>query len=103
MAHGLTSLHTRRHIMRGIPKEAVRRKLPIAGTNYTCDEAALEGSDCAWNHWMTSVRRPRGGRVLPCAAMCRSCVGRAPTVRRHYTDRVPTLRRPFAGCVLAVC
>ena len=43
------------HIMRGIPKEAVRRKLPIAGSNYTADQAALEGSDCAWNHWMTSV------------------------------------------------
>lgn len=37
------------HIMRGIPRQAVRSRLPIAGTPYTADEVADLSSGCAWN------------------------------------------------------
>jgi hypothetical protein len=37
------------HIMRGIPRQAVRSRLPIAGTSYTADEVADLSSVCAWN------------------------------------------------------
>jgi hypothetical protein len=37
------------HIMRGIPKEAVRRNLPIAGTAYHAADAADLTDECPWN------------------------------------------------------
>lgn len=37
------------HIMRGIPRQAVRDKLPVAGTGYTADEVADTASVCDWN------------------------------------------------------
>jgi alpha-galactosidase len=36
-------------LMRGIPREAVERKLPIAGTPYTCDQAVRYDRNCSWN------------------------------------------------------
>ena len=36
-------------LMRGIPREAVENKLPIAGTPYTCDQAVRYDSNCSWN------------------------------------------------------
>ena len=37
------------HIMRGIPRMAAHRRLPIAGSAYTCDQAANPNSICQWN------------------------------------------------------
>ena len=37
------------HILRGIPKEAVRRNLPIAGTSFHAAEAAKTSDTCPWN------------------------------------------------------
>lgn len=37
------------HIMRGIPRKAVRLNLPILGTAYTAAEIANTDSTCAWN------------------------------------------------------
>jgi alpha-galactosidase len=37
------------HILRGIPKEAVRRNLPIAGTSYRAKAAADITDSCPWN------------------------------------------------------
>lgn len=37
------------HIMRGLPRMAAHRHLPIFGTDYRCDEAANPNSICAWN------------------------------------------------------
>ena len=36
------------HIMRGIPKLAVEKKLPIKGTNYTADQIYSTDSLCSW-------------------------------------------------------
>lgn len=37
------------HIMRGVPKEAVTKKLPIKGTSYTCDQITnANDSTCTW-------------------------------------------------------
>jgi alpha-galactosidase len=36
-------------LMRGIPREAVEKKLPIAGTPYTCDQAVRYDANCSWN------------------------------------------------------
>ena len=37
------------HVMRGIPRQAVRSRLPITGTPYTADEVADLSAGCAWN------------------------------------------------------
>lgn len=37
------------HIIRGIPREAVARNLPIAGSPYHAADAADRGDTCAWN------------------------------------------------------
>lgn len=38
------------HLMRGIPREAVRRDLPIKGTEYSAADIADTTSICNWNH-----------------------------------------------------
>jgi alpha-galactosidase len=47
------------HIMRGIPRKAVREDLPIAGSNFKASQAVLPEGDtnrtCAWNHDMYGV------------------------------------------------
>ena len=50
------------HILRGIPREAVARNLPIAGTRYTAAEAADIHSTCPWNpdNYGVDLRRPAG-------------------------------------------
>ena len=45
------------HIMRGIPRMAAHRRLPIAGSAYTCDQAANPGSICQWNPDMYRARQ----------------------------------------------
>jgi len=37
------------HILRGIPKEAVQKNLPIAGTSYFAADAANTSDSCPWN------------------------------------------------------
>jgi alpha-galactosidase len=37
------------HILRGIPKEAVHKNLPIAGTSYHAQAAANVSDSCPWN------------------------------------------------------
>ncbi|MDT0269693.1 glycoside hydrolase family 27 protein [Streptomyces sp. DSM 44915] len=46
--HGL-GLRFGLHVMRGIPRLAVRRDLPVAGTSWTAREIASTGSTCPWN------------------------------------------------------
>lgn len=46
--HGL-GLKFGLHIMRGIPRQAVRDRLPVAGTEFTADQVADTGSVCDWN------------------------------------------------------
>lgn len=38
------------HILQGIPREAVRRNLPIAGSNLHASDAANTSGTCKWNH-----------------------------------------------------
>jgi hypothetical protein len=37
------------HILRGIPRQAAERNLPIAGTKYSASEAADNSDTCPWN------------------------------------------------------
>ena len=50
------------HILRGIPREAVARNLPIAGSPYTAAQAADAHSVCPWNPYNYGVnpRTPAG-------------------------------------------
>jgi hypothetical protein len=50
------------HVMRGIPREAVRAALPIKGTPYHATDVADTTSPCAWNPdmWGVDVTRPGG-------------------------------------------
>ena len=43
------------HLMRGIPREAVRRNLPILGTRYRAQDIADRTSICSWNSDMYGV------------------------------------------------
>lgn len=44
------------HMMRGLPRMAAHRRLPIAGSSYRCDEAANPNDVCAWNPDMYGLR-----------------------------------------------
>ena len=44
------------HIMRGIPRMAAHRRLPIHGSEYTCADAANPNSICMWNPDMYGAR-----------------------------------------------
>ena len=44
------------HIMRGMPRMAAHRHLPIAGSPYFCQNAANPNSVCAWNPDMYGLR-----------------------------------------------
>ena len=51
------------HIIRGIPREAVARNLPIAGSNYRAAEAADTSDICRWNHDNYGVRDNAAGQA----------------------------------------
>ena len=44
------------HIMRGLPRMAAHRRLPIEGSAFLCSEAANPNSICAWNPDMYGTR-----------------------------------------------
>jgi hypothetical protein len=49
------------HIMRGIPREAVTRNLPIANSPYKALEAAIQDDTCPWNNFMYGVQLAASG------------------------------------------
>lgn len=49
------------HVMRGIPREAVRRNLPILGTNVRAADVADTSSICPWNPDMYGVDMAKPG------------------------------------------
>lgn len=51
------------HIMRGIPRQAVHRNLPVMGTGLTARDAALFNSICMWNPDMYGVIPNDAGRA----------------------------------------
>ena len=50
------------HIMRGIPRRAVDRNLPIQGSNFTAAAVANRQSICPWNSDMYGVDLTKGGQ-----------------------------------------
>lgn len=50
------------HIMRGIPKQAVEKNLPVMGTNVRAQDIAIKRSVCSWNPDMYGVdaTKPEG-------------------------------------------
>ena len=44
------------HIMRGMPRVAAHRHLPIFGSAYSCDQVANPNSICAWNPDMYGLK-----------------------------------------------
>ena len=51
------------HIMRGIPRAAAERHLPVYGTNVTAADIADPGSICGWNPDMYGVRNVIEGQA----------------------------------------
>lgn len=49
------------HIMRGVPRLAVHQRLPVMGTNVTCDKIALSSSICKWNTDMYGIDYKKPG------------------------------------------
>lgn len=49
------------HIMRGVPRLAVHRHLPVKGTTVTCDQIALSNSVSRWNTDMYGVDYEKEG------------------------------------------
>ncbi len=50
------------HIMRGVPREAVHRNLPIKGSKHTCREIAHHFSVCPWNTDMYGLKDTEGAQ-----------------------------------------
>ena len=44
------------HMMRGLPRMAAHRRLPVFGAEYRCDQAADPNSICAWNPDMYGLK-----------------------------------------------
>ncbi|MGC2660206.1 MAG: glycoside hydrolase family 27 protein [Bryobacteraceae bacterium] len=51
------------HIIRGIPREAVEKNLPIAGSNFHAADAADKSDTCAWNPDNYGVRDNAAGQA----------------------------------------
>ncbi|MCR5177532.1 MAG: glycoside hydrolase family 27 protein [Lachnospiraceae bacterium] len=51
------------HIMRGIPRQAVHRNMPVLGTDQTARDAARFNSICAWNPDMYGAKANEAGRA----------------------------------------
>ena len=49
------------HIMRGLPRMAAHRRLPIEGSEYGCADVADPNSICTWNPDMYGVRQDHPG------------------------------------------
>lgn len=49
------------HVMRGIPREAVAKKLPVKGTEFTADQIANTNSVCRWLNLMYGIDMSRPG------------------------------------------
>lgn len=49
------------HIMRGIPRQAVEKNLPIKGTNLRAQDIALRGDTCCWNPDMYGIDMKKDG------------------------------------------
>lgn len=49
------------HIMRGVPRLAVHRQLPILGSRATCDQIARSDSICKWNSDMYGIDAAKEG------------------------------------------
>ncbi|MEO6278395.1 hypothetical protein [Roseateles sp.] len=49
------------HLMRGIPRQAVGRGLPIAGSPWRCDEIANPASACSWTTDMCGIKPEHPG------------------------------------------
>jgi hypothetical protein len=61
-AHGL-GLKFGIHIIRGIPRDAVRRNLPIAGSGFRAADAADKSDVCAWNADNFGVKANEAGQA----------------------------------------
>lgn len=51
------------HLMRGVPKMAVRRNCPILNSTYTCTDAADQNSTCPWLDWMYGTQNTAAGQA----------------------------------------
>lgn len=51
------------HIIRGIPRQAVTRNLPIAGSSYHAADAADTSDTCRWNHDNYGVKDNAAGQA----------------------------------------
>jgi hypothetical protein len=51
------------HIIRGIPREAVARNLPISGSSYHAAEAADSSDTCPWNAYNYEVKDSNAGQA----------------------------------------
>ena len=51
------------HILRGIPREAAAKNLPIAVSPYTATEAAVTDDTCPWNTFMYGVQTAPSGQA----------------------------------------
>jgi hypothetical protein len=51
------------HILRGIPREAMSRNIPIADSNFHATDAADESDTCPWNSYNFGVRDNQAGQA----------------------------------------
>lgn len=51
------------HLMRGVPRMAVKRNCPIFNSTYKCSDAANTNSNCPWLDWMYGTNNNAAGQA----------------------------------------
>nr|WP_319399054.1 NPCBM/NEW2 domain-containing protein [uncultured Carboxylicivirga sp.] len=93
------------HIMRGVPKEAVFNKMPIAGTDVTADQIYSTESECTWlQDNYTVVKGKKGSQeyynsILDLYASWGVDYIKVDDLSRPYhSDEIEMLRNAIDGC-----
>jgi len=97
------------HIMRGIPRNAVKANLPIDGSSYTAAEAARAGDTCPWCPDMYGVRgdTPAGQAYYDSlfrlyASWGVDFVKMDDTSAPYHADEIEAVRRAIDRCGRAI-
>jgi alpha-galactosidase len=96
------------HMMRGIPRNAVKANLPIAGSNFTAAEAADTNDTCGWCPDMFGVRSNAAGQAWydSCAQLWASWgvdyIKVDDLSSPYHTDEIAMIRRAIDRCARSI-
>jgi alpha-galactosidase len=93
------------HIMRGIPRQAVRDRLPVEGTGFTADQVADTSSVCEWNtdnfgldHLHPGAQAYYDSQLRLFAGWGVDFVKADDMLGPYYADEIAAYQRAISGC-----